>query len=179
VPAGDGYVPGSGLSGRRPRRFESSRVARLPPPGPEVTLRPHSVYALVLELLVAAAGLFWFADAVADDPGVALVGLVVALAFGIGGPLAYRRHTHAGPDGIRIQDWRRARSLAWDDIVGFELLPHVRGRADRIGVTTRTGDVIPLIHQDAKGLTLRPEAARSYYLALIERLQTVRRTAGR
>jgi len=171
-------VTGPHLGARRVRRFESSRVAKVPPPGPEMTLRPHTRYALGLELVVAALGLFWFADALRDDPGLALVGLAVAVAFGVGGPLAYRRSTHAGPAGVRIQRMLGERHLAWADIAGFEMLPHVVGRADRIAARTRDGDLVPLIHQDAKGLTVRPDAARSYYHALIERLETVRRTAG-
>jgi len=58
------------------------------------------------------------------------------------------------------------------------MLAHVRGRADRIGLVTRDGDTVALIHQDAKGLTLRPQAAMGFYQALIDRLETVRRTAG-
>lgn len=142
-----------------------------------MTLRPHSAYALGLELVVAALGLFWFADAVSSDVGTALIGLVVAVGFGLGGPLAYRRHTHAGPDGLRIQGVRRVRRLAWKEIDGFEIMPHRRARADRIGVRTHDGEVVALIHQDAKGLAARPEAARAFYQALIERLETVRRTA--
>jgi hypothetical protein len=169
-----GSEPGRG----RTRRIRSSRYAALPPPGPEVTLRPHSIYALGLELLVGVLGLFWFADAVGSQVGVALIGLVVAIAFGVGGPLAYRRSTHVGPDGVRIQGWWRVRTYRWADIEGFEILPHVAGRADRIGLVTRDGDRVALIHQDAKGLTMRPQAALGYYRALIERLETVRRTAG-
>ncbi len=150
----------------------------MPRPGPEITLRPHSPYALGLELGVAALGLFWFADAVGSEPVSALGGLVVALAFGIGGPLAYRRHTHAGPEGIRIQGLRRVRGLAWREVDGFEMLPHRSWRADRIGVRTRDGELVALIHQDAKGLAARPHSAQAFYQALIERLETVRRTAG-
>ncbi len=160
------------------RRFESSRIAKVPPPGPELTLRPHSPYALALEVVVGVLGLFWFADAVSSDVVTALVGLVVGLGFGLGGVAAYRRHTHAGPDGVTIQGWWRARHLAWSEIAGFEMMPHVRGRADRIAARTPDGEQVPLIHQDAKGLTLRPDAAAGYYRALIDRLVTVRRTAG-
>ena len=105
---------------------------------------------------MAALGLFWFADAVGSEPASALGGLAVALVFGIGGPLAYRRQTHAGPEGIRIQGVRRVRRLAWPDVVGFEMLPHRTWRADRIGVRTRDGELVALIHQDAKGLAARP-----------------------
>ena len=150
----------------------------MPRPGPEITLRPHSPYALGLELVVAALGLFWFADAVGSDVALALPGLVVALAFGLGGPLAYRRNTHAGPDGLRIQGVRHVTRLRWDEVDGFEMLEHRVWRADRIGVRTRDGRLVGLIHQDAKGLAVRPEAARAFYQALIERLETVRRTAG-
>ena len=160
-------------------RPESSRIVKLPPPGPELTLRPHTTYAYVLELIVAALGLFTFLDVRGADWTIALVGLAVALGFGIGGPLAYRRSTHAGPDGVRIQGALSARTLEWSEIEGFELLPHRPGRSDRIGVRTTGGELVPLIHQDAKALQMRADVARSFYTGLIERLNTVRRTAGK
>ncbi len=163
--------------GRRLQPARSRRFAAVPRPGPDITLRPHSPYALGLELVVAAVGIFWFVDAVGADVGSALGGLVVAAAFGLGGLLAYRRNTHAGPDGIRIQGAWRVRHLDWPEVDGFEMLPHRVWRSDRIGVRTRDGDVVGLIHQDAQGLAVRPDAARAFYQALIERLETVRRTA--
>ena len=165
---------------RRARwRPESSRIVKLPPPGPELTLRPHTTYAFVLELLVAALGLFTFLDVRGADWTIALLGLVVALGFGIGAPLAYRRSTHAGPEGVRIQKALSSRMLDWSEIDGFELLPHKPGRADRIGARTNAGDLVPLIHQDAKALSMRAEVARTFYNGLIERLDTVRRSAGK
>ena len=53
-------------------RPESSRIVKLPPPGPELTLRPHTTYALVLELIVAALGLFTFLDVRGADWTIAL-----------------------------------------------------------------------------------------------------------
>ena len=160
-------------------RPESSRIVKLPPPGAELTLRPHTTYALVLELIVAALGLFTFLDVRGADWTVALIGLAVAVGFGIGAPLAYRRSTHAGPAGVRVQGALSARHLGWDEIDGFELLAHRPGRADRIGARTTSGEMVRLIHQDAKSLSMRPEVARTFYTGLIERLDTVRRTAGR
>ncbi len=165
--------------GRRLQPARSRRFAAVPRPGAEITLRPHSPYALGLELVVAALGLFWFADAVSSEPASALVALVVGLAFGVGGPLAYRRHTYAGPDGIDVQGVVGVRHLSWDEVDGFEMLDHPMWRSDRIAVRTRAGELVGLIHQDAKGLAVRPEAARAFYQALIERLETVRRTAGK
>jgi hypothetical protein len=159
-------------------RPESSRIVKLPPPGPELTLRPHTTYALVLELIVAAVGVFTFFDVLGDSWTIALVGLLVALVFGIGGPLAYRRSTHAGPEGIRIQGALSARTLRWDEVSGFELI-HRAARGDRIAVRTTDRELVPLIHQDAKALTMRPDAAQTFYDGLIERLETVRRTAGK
>jgi hypothetical protein len=150
----------------------------LPPPGPELTLRPHSQYAFVLELIVAALGLFTFLDVRGADWTIALVGLAVALVFGIGAPLAYRRSTHAGPAGVRIQGALSSRTLSWSEVDGFELLPHRPGRADRIAARTAGGELVSLIHQDAKALSMRPDVARTFYTGLIERLDTVRRTAG-
>jgi hypothetical protein len=175
---GSDGTAGDPRPGRRLAPARSRRFAAVPRPGPEITLRPHSPYALGLELVVAALGLFWFADAVGSDVASAMAGLVVAAAFGVGGPLAYRRHTHAGPDCIEIQQVRRVRRLAWRQVDGFEMLPHRTWRADRIGARTRDGELVALIHQDAKGLAARPEAAHAFYQALIERLETVRRTAG-
>jgi Bacterial PH domain len=172
-------VPGGDDHRRARWRPESSRIVKLPPPGPELTLRPHTTYAFVLELLVALLGLFTFLDVRGADWTIALVGLAVALVFGIGAPLAYRRSTHAGPDGVRIQGALSSRTLEWNQIDGFELLAHRPGRADRIGARTTDGELVPLIHQDAKALSMKAESARAFYTGLIDRLDTVRRTAGR
>jgi len=157
---------------------ESSRIVKLPPPGPELTLRPHTVYALVLELIVAAIGLFTFVDVRGADWTIALVGLAVGLGFGIGAPLAYRRSTHAGPDGLRIQGALSVRTLPWVEVEGFERRARP-GRGDRIVARTTDRELVPLIHQDARSLSMRAEAASQYYDGLIERLETVRRTAGK
>ncbi len=172
-------MPGPDDRKRARWRPESSRIVKLPPPGAELTLRPHTIYAFVLEMIVAALGLFTFLDVRGADWTIALVGLAVALLFGVGAPLAYRRSTHAGPEGVRIQGALTSRMLPWSEIEGFELLPHRPGRADRIGARTTDGALVPLIHQDAKALSMRPEVARTFYTGLIDRLDTVRRTAGR
>ena len=160
-------------------RPQSSRLVKLPPPGPELTLRPHTIYALALELLVAAFGLFTFFDVLGASWTIALIGLAVALVFGIGGPLAYRRSTHAGPEGIRIQGALSARSIPWEEISGFEVRHRGAALADRIVVITADRESVPLIHPDAKALSMRPDVADTYYQGLVERLETVRRTAGK
>jgi hypothetical protein len=60
----------------------------------------------------------------------------------------------------------------------FELI-HRAPLADRISVRTADRELVPLIHPDAKALSMRPEVAQTYYKGLIERLETVRRTAGK
>ncbi|HVN50280.1 MAG TPA: hypothetical protein VMT43_02545 [Acidimicrobiales bacterium] len=159
-------------------RPQSSRIVKLPPPGPELTLRPHTTYAFVLELIVAALGAFTFLNVRGADWTIALVGLAVALVFGIGAPLAYRRGTTAGPDGLRIQHALSARVLRWEEISGFERQPRV-GRGDRIVARTVDHELVPLVHQDARALSMRPDAANQFYEGLVERLETVRRTAGK
>ena len=159
-------------------RPESSRIVKLPPPGAELTLRPHTIYAFVLELIVAALGWFTFFDVLGADWTIALAGLAVGIGFGIGAPLSYRRSTHAGPDGLRIQGALSARTLEWSEIEGFQV-DHRPGRSDRILARTTDGELVGLIHQDAKALSMRPEVAQTFYDGLVERLETVRRTAGK
>ena len=125
-------------------------------PGLRSRSRPHSPYALGLELLVGALGeLFWFVDAVGADLLTALAGLVVAVGFGVGGPLGYRRCTHAGPDGLRTSRGAHVRQLTWDRSQGFEddAASNVAGRPDRGPDTPgRTGS--PLHPPGRQGLAV-------------------------
>jgi hypothetical protein len=165
--------------GKRTPRWVSSRVVRLPPPGPEQLLRPMSGYALFLMVLAAAVGLFTFVNAWGSDQFLAVIGLVAGIGFGVGGALSYRRCTRAGPTGLVVQRAVSRREMAWADVDHFDLMPHRPGRADRIAAYLRDGDEVPLIHQDSKSLAFRPEVSREFYRGLIDRLDTVRRTAGK
>ena len=156
----------------------SSRVVRLPPPGPEQVLRPMSGYALLLMLLAAAVGLLTFVNAWGSDRSLAVVGLVAGIGFGLGGVLSYRRCTHAGPAGLVVQHALSRREIPWHEVDHFDLMAHRPGRADRIAAYLLDGDEVPLIHQDSKSLAFRPEVSREFYRGLIDRLGTVRRTAG-
>jgi hypothetical protein len=157
----------------------SSRVVRLPPPGPSLLLRPQSSYALVMFLLVGVFGLFTFADVRGDSWGLALGGLLVGVGGFAAGFLSYRRCTFVGPNGLRIQRALTERRLSWEEIDHFEVLPHRPGRAERIGAVLIDGEQVALIHQDSKSLVFRPDVSRSFYEGLIDRIETVRRTAGR
>jgi hypothetical protein len=157
----------------------SSRVVRLPQPGPEQLLRPMSGYALLLMVLASVVGLLTFVNAWGSDKGLAAIGLVAGIGFGVGGGLSYRRCTHAGPDGLVVQHALSRRQIPWPEVDHFDLMAHRPGRADRIAAYLRDGDEVPLIHQDSKSLAFRPEVSREFYRGLIDRLETVRRTAGK
>ena len=66
------------------------------------------------------------------------------------------------------------RTLAWDEVSGFDLMPHRRGRKERIAAVTDEGPVV-LEHGDSKSLVLRPELSEQWYRAVIDRLESVRR----
>ncbi len=72
----------------------------------------------------------------------------------------------------------RERTFAWDEIEGFELLDRGRLLRPQIVLVTTDGERVYLPHQDAKSLAIRPEISKQFFLGLIDRLETVRRTAG-
>jgi hypothetical protein len=160
-------------------RRVSSRAVHLPPPGPELTLRPQSPYAAALFAVLGAIGLFAFVDALGDSWGLSIGGLVVGVAAIVWAFCSFRRSTYVGSDGLRIQGAWSTRRIPWEDVEQVELLPHRPGRAERIGVVLVSGERVPLIHQDSKSLVLRPGASQPFYDGLIDRIETVRRTAGR
>jgi hypothetical protein len=129
-------------------------------------------------LIVAAIGLFTFLDVRSHSWGIALGGLAVAVAFSVGGVRSYLRHTHAGPDGLVIQGFVRRTTIPWAEVDHFSLRPHRPGLTDRILVHLTDGRVLPLVHQDSRSLAVNQQASTEFYRTLIERLETVRRTAG-
>jgi hypothetical protein len=162
----------------RPRRV-ARRAPQVPPPGPTATLVPHTTSAFVLEMVAAATGAVFLGDALRRGAWVsALVAGVWTVGFAVGGWAARRRRTQAGPDGLDIRWARHHRHLDWSEIDGFELAPHRRLRVEQLVARTTDGERVAFPHQDARGLALRPELARRFYESLIERLETVRRTAG-
>jgi hypothetical protein len=162
------------VAGRTEEVARGVRMPKLPDPSEDVVLRPHSVWALGVELAAAVIGLLLAVDAIRrGSVGTALACLAWTLVLGGGGLLAYRRSTRLDASGVTIRRVLTSRRLSWPAVQGFELLPHRRGRKDRIVVVTDDGPVA-MPHGDSKSLVLRPEMSRQWYLAVIDRLEAVR-----
>jgi hypothetical protein len=160
----------------REGRRRRSRTPALPDPSrDEVVLRPHSVGALVIELVAGALGLYVAVDGVRrGSVPVALIGLIWALALIAGGVLAFRRSTRLGVQGVTVTRVVSTSTLAWTEVSGFELLPHRTGHRDRVAAVTAHGPVL-LEHGDSKSLVFRPELSMRWYAELVDRLESVRR----
>jgi Bacterial PH domain len=156
-----------------------ARTPAIPAPGAQIVLRPHSIGATLVEALAALVGVFVVIDAITGRAWLWAVGgtvwTVVFLALSV---LGRRRRTTVGPGGVDVQDWWRRRRLTWDEVAGFELVEHRTGGRDHLAVRSTDGELTALPHQDAGALAVRPAAARTWYLALLERLEDVRRMAG-
>ena len=159
----------------RASRVRTRRVPPLPDPSGDVVLRPHTPGALTVELMAGLLGLFVAVDGVRrSSPAAVVVGLVwAAVLIGVG-LLAFRRSTRFDGRGVTIRHVFGGRTLAWDEVSGFDLLPHRRGRKERIAAVTGAGPVT-LEHGDSKSLVLRPELSEQWYRAVIDRLESVRR----
>ena len=163
---------------RARRKDSAARGARIPPlpdPSKDVVLRPHSVGALIVELVAAAVGLVLAIDGLRHSSAATAVGgLVWAVVLGGGGLMAFRRSTRLDARGVTISRPLSSRRLVWSEVQGFEVLPHQRGRRDRIVVLTEGGPVA-MPHGDSEALVLRPDLSRQWYEAVVDRLEAVRR----
>jgi hypothetical protein len=160
-------------------RFRDSKMPALPPPGPDLTLRPHTTGSLVIEVVAAAISAYISIDAASGGYwGLATIGLLLTVAFAGGAALAQRRSTYAGRDGLTVRTAFGQRQIPWDEVDRFELLDRGRMLKPQIVVHTTGGETVKLPHQDAKALAVRPGISRLFYEGLIDRLETVRRTAG-
>lgn len=163
------------LIATRERRARRSRVPPLPDPSRDVVLRPHGAGALTIELMAAAVGGFAAVDGLRRGSlVVAGVGFLWMVALAGGGLLAFRRSTRLDARGVTIHRLISTSVLPWSTVSGFLLCPHRWGRRDRIAAVTADGDVL-LEHPDSKSLVQRPELSRQWYLAVIDRLESVRR----
>jgi hypothetical protein len=175
VSLGNAAEDHAALIAEREGRARRSRVPSLPDPSRDVVLRPHGPGALTIELMAGLVGGFVMVDGVRHGSiGATVVGLAWAvISIGVG-LLLFRRSTRFDADGVRIRRLLSTQVLSWPTVSGFTLLPHRRGRRDRVAAVTPDGEVL-LEHADSKSLVQRPELSRQWYLTLIDRLESVRR----
>ncbi len=105
---------------------------------------------------------------------VAGIGVLWMVAPAGGGLLSFGRSTRLDVRGVKIHRLISTSVLPWSTVSSFTLCPHRWGRRDRIAAVTADGDVL-LEHADSKSLVQRPGLSRQWYLAVIDRLESVRR----